>query len=157
MKTKNHRINLHRGTKKNYIHKLKELYPSCKYDYPNILYFNHKTYGELDYEGIQKLYKYIKKNYNNSIDCFIDIGSGRGKLCMYMAADPDIKKVLGVELMKERNDDALILKSELQSEYANKVVLLNKNVLKVNFEDYKDSNIFILFKVSFVFDDCDKL
>jgi len=144
MLTKRNR-NIHRGTRKNYIHKLKRLYPSCKYDEENFLYFNHKTYGEIEYEGIQKIYNYVKKKYNRSIDCFMDIGSGRGKLCLYMAAQPDIKKVLGVELMKERHDDALKLKSELKSEYDEKVVLLNKNVLKIDFEDYQDSNIFILF------------
>jgi hypothetical protein len=47
MKTKNHRSHLHTGTKKNYVQKLKKLYPECKYDYPNVLYFNHKTYGEI--------------------------------------------------------------------------------------------------------------
>jgi hypothetical protein len=144
MSTKRNR-NIHKGTKKIYINKLKGLYPSCKYDEQNTLYFNHKTYGEIEYEGIQKIYNYVKKKYNRSIDCFMDIGSGRGKLCLYMAAEPDIKKVLGVELMKERHDDAIKLKSELKSEYADKVVLLNKNVLKIDFEDYQHSNIFVLF------------
>jgi tRNA G46 methylase TrmB len=144
MSTKRNR-NIHKGTKKIYINKLKHLYPSCKFDKAHLLYNNNRTYGEMEYEGIQKLYNFVTKNFNPSINCFMDIGSGRGKLCMYMAAQPKITRVLGIEFMKERHEDAEILKSELKSEYSDKVTLLNKNVLKINFDDYKDSNIFIWF------------
>ena len=75
----------------------------------------------------------------------MDLGSGRGKLCMYMAAQPKIKYVLGVELVKQRHDDAEILKSELTFEYADKVKLLHKNIFDVDFEDYKNKQIFIWF------------
>lgn len=144
MSTKRNRNN-HKGTKKVYINKLKELYPSCKFDKEQLLYNNNKTYGEMEYEGIHKLYNFVTKKYNQNVNCFMDIGSGRGKLCMYMAAQPKIKDVLGVELIKERHDDAEILKSELKSEYSDKVVLLNKDVLQINFDKYKDSDIFIWF------------
>jgi len=138
-----------RTTRKNHINKLKEVYPACKFDKTRddySLYDGHKiTYGEMEYDGIEKLYTYISKHYNSKIDCFIDIGSGRGKLCMFMAAQPKIKHVLGIELVKQRHDDAEVLKSELKNEYSNKVELLNKNVLEINFQNYKNNQIMIWF------------
>jgi tRNA G46 methylase TrmB len=143
------RSNSHKGTKKQYINKLKNLYPSCKFDkqVEDITLYNGNniTYGEMEYEGIQELYNYLTKNYNPKINSFIDLGSGRGKLCMYMAAQPKIKFVLGVELVKQRHDDAEILKTDLKYEYANKVNLLNKNVLDIDFEEFKNKQIFIWF------------
>lgn len=138
-----------RTTRKNHINKLKEVYPACKFDNTRddySLYDGHKiTYGEMEYDGIEKLYTFICKLYNSKIDCFIDIGSGRGKLCMYMAAQPKIKNVLGIELVKQRHDDAEILKSELKNEYSKKVELLNKNVLEIDFQNYKNNQIMIWF------------
>lgn len=138
-----------RTTRKNHINKLKEVYPACKFDNTRddyTLYDGHRiTYGEMEYDGIEKLYSFICKNYNSKIDCFIDIGSGRGKLCMFMAAQPKIKSVLGIELVKQRHDDAEILKSELKNEYSKKVELLNKNVLEIDFQNYKNNQIMIWF------------
>lgn len=149
MSTRRNRRNSHRGTKKHYIIKLKNLYPNCRFDRnvedSSFYSGTNITYGEMEYEGIQKLYSFLTKNYNSKINCFMDLGSGRGKLCMYMAAQPKIKHVLGVELVKQRHDDAVNLKSELTFEYANKVNLLHKNILDVDFEDYKNKEIFIWF------------
>jgi cyclopropane fatty-acyl-phospholipid synthase-like methyltransferase len=149
-KTRNHRQKTNtRATKKRYLDKLKRLYPICKFDearHDYSLYDGHKiTYGEMEYTGIQKLYSYVSKNYNPKINCFMDIGSGRGKLCMYMAAQSKIHHVLGVELVKQRHDDAEILKSQLKKEYSNKVDLLNKNVLEIDFEKYHGSEVLVWF------------
>lgn len=133
-------------TRKQFLTRLKKLYPSCKRDAEshNELYKEHKvTYGEMEYEGIQKLYLFISKHFNSQIDCFIDIGSGRGKLCMFMAAQPKIKSVLGIELVTQRHNDAEQLKSELDSEYAGKVELVNTNALEFSFEKYNRNEIMI--------------
>jgi hypothetical protein len=150
-------------TKKKYIDHLKNLYPSCKFDQKRDdyhLYEKHKiTYGEMEYEGMQQLYSYVKK-VNSHIDTFIDVGSGRGKLCMFMAAQPEVKRVLGVELVTQRHNDALALKDELIAyqetgkttskrvqkhncyggaavvDYANKVTFLNQNVLEIDLNGY---------------------
>jgi len=149
MSTRRNRRNSHKGTKKHYIIKLQKLYPNCKFDRNvediSLYNGNNITYGEMEYEGIQKLYTFITKNYNPKINCFMDLGSGRGKLCIYMAAQPKIKHVLGVELVKQRHDDAEILKSEFTFEYADKVKLLHKNIFDVDFEEYKNNQIFIWF------------
>jgi len=142
---KSHRRN--NVTRKQHIKKLQEIYPVCKYDTGSVdhsIYKNHKiVYGEMEYTGIQQLYTYLCEHYNSNINCFIDIGSGRGKLCMYMAAQPNINHVLGIELVKQRHEDAETLKTQLQSSYANKVVLLNKNVLDLDFNNYSKQRIFV--------------
>lgn len=111
----------------------------------------------MEYEGMQRLYSYVKK-INGHIDTFIDVGSGRGKLCMFMASQPEISRVLGVELVTQRHEDALALKAELIEyqrtgktvskrvlncptggggiDYANKVTFLNQNVLEIEFAGY---------------------
>jgi hypothetical protein len=165
----------HRVTKRKFITHLKSLYPSCKFD-KNInynIYNNHKiTYGEMEYEGMEELYNYIKKKYNSYLDTFIDVGSGRGKLCMFMAAQKNIDKSVGIELVKERYEDALLLQKELieyqdtgkttqrthrelcrggsggeKIDYAKKVTLINQNILDIDFENYisPDSNVFVWF------------
>jgi tRNA A58 N-methylase Trm61 len=85
----------------------------------------------MDYSGIEKLYKYVNE-LNKDISTFIDVGSGRGKLCLFMASIPKIKKSIGIELVVERYEDALALKSELSPEYADKVEFLNSNIFDVS-------------------------
>ena len=111
--TRNTRKSMH----SNYLCHLRNLYPEIVKDTledKEIFkqkYKEHKTtYGEMEYEGIEKLYEAVKEFEPT---CFMDIGSGRGKLCMYMASKPEIKHSLGIELVKERHDDAKKLKSKL--------------------------------------------
>jgi hypothetical protein len=135
-------------THKKFIKKLVDLYPKCKHDESsnNIFYDGHKiTYGEMEYDGIQQLYSTILNKYNKKIDCFMDIGSGRGKLCMYMAAQPKTKKVLGIELVEQRHRDASILQQQLKSEYADKVMLLNNDIFNINLSNYSGNNVFVWF------------
>lgn len=167
---KNHRI-----TKRKFIYQLKSLYPSCKFD-KNInrsIYDNHKiTYGEMEYEGMEELYNYVRNKYNSNLDTFIDVGSGRGKLCMFMAAQKNIDKSIGIELVKERYEDAQLLQKELieyqetgktsqmthsklcrggkrgeKIDYAKKVTLLNQNILDIDLKNYvsPDSDVFVWF------------
>jgi len=93
----------------------------------------------MEYEGIEKLYETVKEFEPT---CFMDIGSGRGKLCMYMASKPEIKHSLGIELVKERHEDAKKLKSKLN---ASKVELFNGDFREVDLSDYKDDTFFIWF------------
>ena len=115
------------GGAESYLAKLKELYPKPKHD--NTLISNYKghkiTYGELTYEGIELLSK-------NFIECnfFLDIGSGRGKLSLYMACKDNIEKSIGIELVKERHDDAIQLKEKLNnySNFISKVEFINDDI-----------------------------
>lgn len=127
-----------------YIDRLKKLYPLCKHDsdierqvYDQ--YSGHKiTYGEMTYEGLEVLYRHVLQFFTISPSYFFDIGSGRGKLCLYMAAKPNIKTSIGVELVSARYEDSVRLRNALLrefSEFTNKVLFLNENVLEVEFED----------------------
>lgn len=143
---KNRHSQRNKQTRKQFLNRLKKMYPSCKRDNEsqNQIYKDHKiTYGEMEYHGIQKLYLFLTKKVNPRIDCFIDIGSGRGKLCMFMAAQPKIKSVLGIELVTQRHEDAEQLKLGLKSTFANKVELVNTNVIEYSFEKWKQNQIMI--------------
>lgn len=97
------------------------------------------TYGEMEEEGIQKLYRHLLKTF--SFHCFMDLGSGKGKVCAYMAKQPEIKSVLGVELVKERHIEATELIKTLNE--SKKVILLQNDIFKVSLKKYNDSNTFI--------------
>jgi hypothetical protein len=130
-----------------YISLLKNIYPSCKFDSGKdnySLYENHNiTYGEMEYVGIDKLYNHVI-NLIPKCNFFIDIGSGRGKICMYMASKPKISKVLAIELVKERHDDAEDLKGKLKKYiFTNKVELINENIFNVNLKN--NLNCFVWF------------
>lgn len=99
------------------------------------------TYGEMEISGIEKLYNHLKPM--NSFDCFMDLGSGKGKICMYMAKQPDIKQVVGIELVDERHEEALQLMKTLKPEDAQKVSLQLNDIFKVSLKKYKDMNTFI--------------
>jgi hypothetical protein len=138
--TRNTRKSIH----SNYLCHLQNLYPEIVKDTLEDKevfkqkYKEHKTtYGEMEYEGLEKLFRYIKK-FEPRINTFIDVGSGRGKLVLYMAAKPIIKKTIGIELVDKRHENAIELKNKLDifKNYTNKVTLLNENVLEISFKDY---------------------
>ncbi len=66
----------------------------------------HLLYGEITREGIEKLVKEIPFT---SEDVVLDIGSGRGKAICQLSILTDIKKGIGIEIVKERHDLALKL------------------------------------------------
>jgi hypothetical protein len=123
--------------KNDYIEKLKILYPKCKKDEnsQNEKYTEHKiTYGEMNYEGIELLYKHLIKHYFDILPhCFLDVGSGRGKLCLYMAEKSNIDRSVGIELVEIRYQDALELQEKLHYPmYTNKVNFYNSNIFNIS-------------------------
>jgi hypothetical protein len=130
------------GGSETYIEDLIKLYPKCKYETTPLhnKYTDHKTtYGEMEYSGIKKLHDEVK-TLNKKINSFIDIGSGRGKLCFYMAGDADIQKSVGIEIVKERHDDALHLLKQLPKKYAEKVQLINADIFNVKLASNYQNN-----------------
>ena len=105
----------------------------------------------MEYEGLEKLYQYVLK-IQPKINTFVDIGSGRGKLCMYMAAKPNIKQSLGIELVEGRHKDAMQLKTMLKSEYSDKVEFLNADIFTVNFASEISVNNALLWFSNLCFD-----
>ena len=128
----------------NFFEELKKLYPTPQFDKDrSVDYGKHKiTYGELSYEGFED----ILKKFNYNFDTFIDIGSGRGKLCLYASGFNVINKSIGIELVKERHDDAIILKNKLKRfPNVKKVDFYNEDLFERNINDfiYADSRVLI--------------
>lgn len=120
-----------------YFKLLKELYPECEYDFENLeeIYKDHEiTYGELEYDGIETILDHLDIKFNN----FIDLGSGRGRLPLYLAGHPNILKSVGIELVKERHYYASELKQKLSkfSDQTNKVIFINDDFFNVNLSKY---------------------
>lgn len=130
-----------------YLTELKNMYSNCKHDSGNnykLYEGNTITYGEMTYEGIDKLNAYVNKN--NDFRYFMDIGSGRGKLSLYMRGMPRIIKSYGIELVKERYDDSIKLKNDLAKKfdyYTNDVEFINNDLFKISIKDLIDSKVFI--------------
>ncbi len=118
----------------NYVKKLKELYNSVKFDVSLSQTYKYNTlYGEMDYAGISKINQIYK-----DIQHFVDIGSGRGKLCLYMAHNINIKSSIGIEIVEERHKDAIELKQELTTEfstYTDKVEFIKADIFEVSIKD----------------------
>ena len=130
------------GSKSKLIDELLQLYPACKYDGSlTNNYENHKiTYGEMDYEGIDNLITFLNKSFNS----FLDIGSGRGKLCIYLLKYPLINKSIGIELVKERHEDAIELKNKLKHfDQINNVEFINNNFLDIKLKELNLTNLLI--------------
>jgi len=138
----------YKKNKKNLVSTLKKYYPIVKFDTldNNSKYKDSQiTYGEINYEGMDFLYEKINNN-NKNINCFIDIGSGRGKLCFYMTSKIKIKHVLGIELVEERYKDALDIKLKIgKNKQIEKLEMINDDALNVNFNKYNHFNSCIYF------------
>jgi len=125
-----------------YIECLKKWYPFCKKDDVDCSqeYPAHKiTYGEMTYEGIEQLYHYVTSlSENTPYHGFLDIGSGRGKLCLYMAAKPAMEQSVGIELVKLRYDDSLVLQARLERispKIARKIQFIHSDIFDVDLKD----------------------
>jgi hypothetical protein len=112
--------NIQLGGNDAYIIKLKKLYPECLHDNANIkdvVKYQESgypiTYGEMDYPAIEKFNELF--NSTGTIKYFIDFGSGRGKLPLFMA--DKVTKSIGIELVTERYEDSLKLKEDLSKEF----------------------------------------
>jgi hypothetical protein len=89
------------------------------------------TYGEMNYDGIEHFLTLL--NSENKLTYVMDIGSGRGKICIYVALHPDIKQSIGVEIVKERHDDAIALLEQFKKEIPiENVNLINDDILRLN-------------------------
>ena len=117
-----------------------ELYPKCVHD--SVLEGDYSgkiiTYGEMNYSGIDQI---IKKFPDYTFTSFLDIGSGRGKLCLYIAAQSNILKSIGIELVTERHADAINLKEKLlkYNSITNKVQFINGDFLEYNLNEFVDT------------------
>jgi hypothetical protein len=116
-----------------YLSELKKLYPECQHDKTVKELEQYKkyatTYGEMEYESIEKINSLL--NSTGQFKYFIDFGSGRGKLPLFMGLKVD--KSIGIELVKERADDADQLLNKLKDKFpeiTSKVTLISGDMFK---------------------------
>jgi hypothetical protein len=143
-----------------FVQELQQLYPQCvRDDNKDTLenkYEGHRiTYGEMNYDGLENLFQHLLTIDNSAFDdsflfnprCFIDVGSGRGKLCLYMASKPSIDQVLGIELVEPRHQDAEQLKSDLSSHsFTRKVRFINSSIFDISLRSLvRTSPVFVWF------------
>ena len=126
-----------RKQNRSFFEQLYEKYPSCVHD--SIAHHKYPKqkiiYGEMEYEGMRDLYAYVR-GLEPSLGGFMDIGSGRGKLCLFMAEFPEIKYSIGIELVHKRCRDARKLKRDLGEDFVSitkKVQFLCKNALEIDY------------------------
>ena len=126
-----------------FLKKLKKVYSTVRFDtidqkdkYPN----NIITYGEMNYEGMNMIIDHLHTAHEISFKNFIDFGSGRGKLPLQVASVPNVKKSIGIEIVKERHDDAEEIKNKLKkfNSIVNKVEFINGDFKNVVLKDINE-------------------
>jgi SAM-dependent methyltransferase len=90
----------------------------------------------MTYKGIQKLHT----KFGTGLTSFLDVGSGNGHLCLYMIDRPNIKKSIGIELVRERFEFAESLKSKLRKK---NVSFINGSVLDVDLRTMFNEPVFV--------------
>lgn len=89
-------------------------------------------YGEITKAGVETIYKEIS-DYDISLDTFVDVGSGTGKICLHMSMISNFENIVGIEVVTERHLYAIELQQSLEQDFSN-VVFLNDDILKIDFE-----------------------
>lgn len=123
---------------KHYLNHLMNLYPHTQYDsYSGQHPVYNTTYGEMNYDGMNSMFSKLQDHNVKQCKTFMDLGCGRGSICLYMASKPNIKNSIGVELVKERLDDAIQLKNNLgKNNYTSKIKFHNDDI--IHFLDNQD-------------------
>lgn len=133
-----------------YRKKLEKLYPSIVFDGNNNNSNNSQnntTYGEMNYDGITMIND--KFNTSNQFDTFIDIGSGRGKLVLWYAVQPNINNSIGIEIVESRHKDAIKLKEQLgYPDITKSVQFICKDFADINFSSLIKPNSRVLIWMS---------
>ncbi len=105
------------------------------------------VYGELTYEGIEKLENILKQK---NITIFMDIGSGNGKIPIIIAMCDIVKLSFGVELVPERYNNAMILKNNLLKnkrffEITKKIEFINDDMFNLNYNKISQGQTSLVF------------
>ena len=88
------------------------------------------TYGELTKRGVMQLNSYIPKNIMQYVT-FYDLGCGDGSLLVHLAdVNKDISRLVGIELVSERVDSAL-LKISKKSSLKDRIEIIQGDVCDV--------------------------
>jgi hypothetical protein len=98
---------------------------------PNLL--DNTLYGEITYTGMKYLAKEVKFN---SLDVFYDLGSGVGKLVIYLYLTTPIRKSVGVEMIGHRHQTAM----QVFDQVAAAGLLSDKRQLCFGYDNLREAN-----------------
>lgn len=96
----------------------------------NIMIDVSMTYGEIIPGQLKNLF-----SKHTKLSTFIDLGSGKGKLCLEACSLPSIQSVIGLELLPARLAQALKLKKQYNREMSHCQFYLHD--LNIPFSDHK--------------------
>ena len=101
------------------------------------------TYGELTKEGLIDLLK----NYDTNDKTFYDLGSGKGNVLIYACEEfKNLKNIIGIELDKERHNEAS--KNIKNHNKENKIMVINDDILS-NRYNYGDADFIYISNLCF--------
>lgn len=96
----------------------------------NGVYDDLVVYGEVSKKGVETLIEKINKYKKpTEKDVFLDVGSGCGKLVLHMAIKSDIKTLIGVEKVNQRNMYAKYIKEKVSPIEEKAIFFIEKNIL----------------------------
>lgn len=87
------------------------------------------TYGEITPNAIQNMKKYLETQ-NIKPDIFIDLGCGAGK-SLVMAKYKGFKECYGIELVRERYNEAIKLYNRLDDNYKKSIYIYNDDLFNI--------------------------
>lgn len=103
------------------------------------------TYGEITYEGLEKLIEYFKKYFNKDT-IFYDLGCGLGKMVIHIGLKYKIKKSCGIEYSKERYEGCMY-NYNLCKNYNKNIEFINGSYYDIPIQDatviYVDDTAFL--------------
>lgn len=112
----------------------------------NGLYNNNYVYGELLRSGVETIIQKINRYKKISDkDVFVDVGSGAGKLVLHLSIKSDIKTLVGIEIVPQRNRYSKWIKEKVVHDKS--VFFIEKDV-----KDFDLSIATILFMNNVCFD-----
>lgn len=101
-------------------------------------------YGEITQKGTDMIVEKFKDNFNDNT-IFYDLGSGLGKMVIHIGLQYGVKKSIGIEYSKERNNGAQHLKNTYTKENDN-IILIQGDILDIDLSDativYVDNTAF---------------
>ena len=127
-----------------FVKSLYKLYPNTvKQEYDTNVVCNgtqfpqyNYVYGEINYDGIEKMYKVLMSMFFDDY-VFIDLGSGNGKVALYLASKQQIVRSFGIELVKERFDFSVSLLNKLKKrsffQFIQKIHLYNQDMFSIDY------------------------
>lgn len=127
-----------------------------KEDFLNKKYDVKLAYGELTEKGVDQMLRIVGRELGRT-DVFLDVGSGAGKVVIDVYLSTDVKKAIGVEIMKHRYDMSVYIKDALSRLYTDEenIIFHYGNILEMDFVE--DATVVFFNCITWDHELCDKI